>query len=57
MSKTFKCPRCGKTAFYYGKGKAGCLLCGWLLYTEIPKEIKENKDETLANTDGLTAET
>jgi len=35
----FKCPRCGGKAFYYGGGRAACIVHGWLLYTEIPSEI------------------
>jgi hypothetical protein len=40
----FKCPRCGGKAFYYPVTRqAGCLLHGWLLYTEIPQEVKKPK--------------
>lgn len=38
----FRCPRCGSRAFYYPlSGMAGCVIHGWLLYTEIPQELKE----------------
>ncbi len=43
MEKTieFKCPRCGGKAYYYPKTlQAGCPQSGWLLYTEIPQEIR-----------------
>ena len=37
----FECPRCGSTAFAFSRTIAGCTICGSLLYTEIPNEIKK----------------
>lgn len=34
------CPHCSGTAFYYPFCNAlGCLVCGWIPYNEIPKEL------------------
>ena len=37
----FKCPHGSHTAFYYGGQVAGCPIHGSLLYTDIPREIKD----------------
>jgi len=36
----FECPRCHRVALAYSTTLAGCVLCGRLLYTEIPQEIR-----------------
>ena len=36
----FACPFCGKEAYYYGRTSAACVYHGWLLYTDIPKDVK-----------------
>lgn len=43
----FKCPRCGGKAYYYPSTfQAGCIIHGWLLYTEIPQEIRTPPNKT-----------
>lgn len=49
------CPRCKRktTAYYYpALHKIGCVVCGWLLYTETPEKLKKTYNKTLNLTEG-----
>jgi ribosomal protein S27E len=43
----FKCPRCGGKAMAYTRAIAGCEMCGSLLYTEIPQDVKSRLNQNM----------